>query len=147
MEHDLVEQATLLNTRKEYNAWEQRCDKYIESLEEQSRIKCPWLSIGNHWSHISCGSRVWRNLCVEDSCMWAPDTDKWLSFDNHCRKEHVLFVVYVNLKCALEKTNGNFESATYTYHHHNVFSIGYYVHCSYDSFTVGLSVFAMIRTV
>jgi len=75
MEHDLVEQATLLNTRKEYNAWEQRCDKYIESLEEQSRIKCPWLSIGNNWSHVSRGSRVWRNLCVDDTCMWVPGTD------------------------------------------------------------------------
>ena len=54
------------------------------------------------------------------------NNDKWLSFDNHCRKEHVLFVVYVNLKCALEKTDWISESATYTYHHHNVFSIGYY---------------------
>jgi len=27
-------------------AWERRCDEFIESLEEQSRIKRPRLSIG-----------------------------------------------------------------------------------------------------
>ena len=57
--------------------------------------------------------------------------DKWRSFDNHCRKKCIPFVIYVDLECALEKANGNPE--LYTYHHHNVFSIRYYVHCSYDS--------------
>ena len=32
MEHDLIEQATQLNTREEYVAWEQRCDEFMESL-------------------------------------------------------------------------------------------------------------------
>jgi len=56
-------------------------------------------------------------------------------------RERVPFVVY-DLKCALEKTDGNSESAKYTYHHHNVFSIGYVLiaHCR----TI---VFAMISTV
>ncbi|KYQ52381.1 hypothetical protein ALC60_08544 [Trachymyrmex zeteki] len=54
MERDLIEQATLLNTREEYVAWEQRCDKFIESLEEQSRIKRPRLSTGNRQSVIAC---------------------------------------------------------------------------------------------
>ncbi|KYN28345.1 hypothetical protein ALC57_02235 [Trachymyrmex cornetzi] len=58
MERDLIEQATLLNTREEYVAWEQRCDEFIESLEEQSRIKRPRLSIGNRHSVIACIARL-----------------------------------------------------------------------------------------
>jgi len=45
-EHDLTEQAARLNTRKEFITWERHCDEFIESLEEQSRIKRPRLSIG-----------------------------------------------------------------------------------------------------
>jgi len=44
-ERDLTEQAAQLNTREEFITWEHRCDKFIESLEEQSRIKRPRLSI------------------------------------------------------------------------------------------------------
>ncbi|KYN00049.1 hypothetical protein ALC62_09194 [Cyphomyrmex costatus] len=61
------------------------------------------------------------------------EDDKWLMFKNHCRKERVPFVVYADLECALEKTDKEPTSSTYTYQHHNVFSIGYYVYCSYDS--------------
>jgi len=35
MEHDLTEHAARLNTREEFIAWEQHCDEFIESLEEQ----------------------------------------------------------------------------------------------------------------
>ncbi|KYN15987.1 hypothetical protein ALC57_11766 [Trachymyrmex cornetzi] len=49
------------------------------------------------------------------------------------RKERVPFVVYADLECALEKIDKDPTSATYTYQHHNVFSVGYYVHYSYDS--------------
>jgi len=38
MKRELIEQAAHLNTREEYIAWEQRCDVFIESLEEQSRV-------------------------------------------------------------------------------------------------------------
>ncbi|KYM94575.1 hypothetical protein ALC62_14792 [Cyphomyrmex costatus] len=58
MERDLIELATLLDTREEYVAWEHRCDVYIESLEEQSRIKRPRLSIGNRQSVIACIARL-----------------------------------------------------------------------------------------
>ncbi|KYN45242.1 hypothetical protein ALC56_00321 [Trachymyrmex septentrionalis] len=58
IELDLVEQATLLSTIDEYSAWEQQCDEFIESLEEQSRIKYPRLSIGNRKSLITCIARV-----------------------------------------------------------------------------------------
>jgi len=42
-ECDLTEQATRLNTQEEFIAWECHCDEFIESLEEQSRIKRPRL--------------------------------------------------------------------------------------------------------
>ncbi|XP_018393244.1 PREDICTED: uncharacterized protein LOC108772246 [Cyphomyrmex costatus] len=60
------------------------------------------------------------------------EDDKWLSFRNHCRKERVPFVVYADLECSLEKTDKDPTTSTYTYQHHNVFSIAYYIHCSYD---------------
>ncbi|KYN22653.1 hypothetical protein ALC57_04943 [Trachymyrmex cornetzi] len=61
------------------------------------------------------------------------EDDKWLSFCNHCRKERIPFIVYADLECALERIDSDSQSATHTYHHHNVFSVGYYEHCSYDS--------------
>jgi len=56
------------------------------------------------------------------------DDDKWLSFSNHNRKERVPFIIYADLECILEKT----DSDPRTSQHHRVFSIGYYVRCSYD---------------
>ena len=44
-ERDLVAQAARLNTREEFLVWEERCDNFIKSLEEQSRAKRPRLSI------------------------------------------------------------------------------------------------------
>jgi len=55
------------------------------------------------------------------------EDDKWLSFNNYCRKKQVPFIVYADLKCIL-KTEEN-----HMYQHHRVFNIGYYVHCLYDS--------------
>jgi len=31
------------------------------------------------------------------------EDDKWLSFNNYCRKERVPFIVYADLECILEK--------------------------------------------
>ncbi|KYN08427.1 hypothetical protein ALC62_00594 [Cyphomyrmex costatus] len=58
------------------------------------------------------------------------EDDKWLKFKNHCRKERVPFVVYTDLECALEKIDEDPTSSMYQ--HHQVFSIAYYIHCSYD---------------
>jgi len=58
------------------------------------------------------------------------EDDKWLSFKNHCRKERMPFVVYADLECTLEKTE---TEETSKYQHHRVFSLAYYVHCSYDA--------------
>ncbi|KAM0726697.1 hypothetical protein ACS0PU_007881 [Formica fusca] len=60
------------------------------------------------------------------------DKDKWLSFNNYNRKERLPFVVYADLECVLRKTDGDPMTSTYTFQHHQVFSVAYYVHCSYD---------------
>ncbi|XP_011859466.1 PREDICTED: uncharacterized protein LOC105556961, partial [Vollenhovia emeryi] len=56
------------------------------------------------------------------------EEEKWLSFNNHSRKERVPFVVYADLECILKKM----DTDPKTYQHHEVFSIAYYLHCSYD---------------
>jgi len=56
------------------------------------------------------------------------EDDKWLSFKDHCRKKRVPFIVYADLECIFEKT----DPSSHMYQRHRVFSVGYYVHCSYD---------------
>jgi len=72
MERNLVDQAAQMNTRKEFLAWEQWCNDFIESLEEQSSIKRPWLPIGVRQSLIA---RL-ENLkdTVRGRFMWVPNT-------------------------------------------------------------------------
>jgi len=62
-ERDLTEQAARLNTQEEFIAWEQRCE-FIESLEEQSLIKRPRLSIGVKQSLVA---RIARLENLKDS--------------------------------------------------------------------------------
>jgi len=50
----------------------------------------------------------------------------------NCRKERIPFVVYADLKCILEKMETE-ETSNHKYQYHRVFSIAYYVHCSYDA--------------
>ena len=57
-EQNLREQSTRISSVEEYVAWEARCDEYIESLEEQSRIKRPRLSIGYQQSVIARIARL-----------------------------------------------------------------------------------------
>ena len=57
-ERDLVEQSAQLNTSEEFIEWEQRCDEFIESLEERSRVKRPRLTIGERQSVIACIARL-----------------------------------------------------------------------------------------
>ncbi|XP_018355119.1 PREDICTED: uncharacterized protein LOC108756057 [Trachymyrmex septentrionalis] len=71
---------------------------------------------------------------INDCAIRLPSEDeKWLQFGNHCNKERVPFVVYADLECVLRKTEPDREDASsYAYQRHEVFSIGYYVRCSYD---------------
>ena len=63
-----------------------------------------------------------------------PSVDKWLEFENHCNKQSAPFIVY-DLECVLRKIElerENASSSSYTHQQHEVFSIGYYVRCSYN---------------
>ncbi|XP_032683654.1 uncharacterized protein LOC116850001 [Odontomachus brunneus] len=71
---------------------------------------------------------------LNDCAIILPTEDnKWLSFRNYSRKERIPFIVYSDLKCTLEKTAKNGEDhKSHTNQHHKVFSIAYYLRCSYD---------------
>ena len=58
MDANLWEQSARVNSAEEYIVWEQQCDKYIESLEEQSRIKRPRLAIGVRQSLVAQIARL-----------------------------------------------------------------------------------------
>ncbi|XP_071581468.1 uncharacterized protein [Temnothorax nylanderi] len=65
------------------------------------------------------------------------EDDKWLSFDNHDRKERLPFVVYADLECLLEQrerenAEGGARTEKYAYQRHVLFSLGYYLCCTYD---------------
>ncbi|XP_071575456.1 uncharacterized protein [Temnothorax nylanderi] len=65
------------------------------------------------------------------------ENDKWLSFDNHDRKERLPFVVYADLECLLEQrerenAEGGARMERYAYQRHVPFSLGYYLCCTYD---------------
>ncbi|KAL6432030.1 hypothetical protein ACFW04_007457 [Cataglyphis niger] len=60
------------------------------------------------------------------------EKDKWLEFNNYNSKELLPFVVYADFECMLKKTNNDPMMSTYTFQHHEVFSIAYYIHCAYD---------------
>jgi len=73
---------------------------------------------------------------INDCAIRLPsEDDKWLSFKNYCRKERMPFVVYADLECTLENMETEDPTTTsYQQHHrHQVFSIAYYIHCSYDN--------------
>ncbi|XP_076301457.1 uncharacterized protein LOC143219338 [Lasioglossum baleicum] len=61
------------------------------------------------------------------------EEDKWLQFKNYVHKEQAPFVIYADLECLLEKQEGQGRGARSLYQHHHAFSIGYYMHCRYDS--------------
>ncbi|XP_070531293.1 uncharacterized protein, partial [Cardiocondyla obscurior] len=77
---------------------------------------------------VDCGT---LNNCA----IQLPSEDKkWLSFSNHDHKERVPFVVYADLECVLQKIDppSSPKQTTFNYQRHEVFSVGYYVRCSFD---------------
>lgn len=83
-----------------------------------------WEKLENHT--VDCGE-------MNDCAIRLPsEEDKWLSFKNYNRKERVPFIVYADLECVLQKKQRKEDVKSYMYQHHQVFSIAYYVHCSYD---------------
>ena len=62
------------------------------------------------------------------------ENDKWLSFRGHNNKDRFFFVVYADLEYILEKKT-NKDISRFTYQHHKVFSVGYYIRYVYDETT------------
>ena len=58
VERQLLDQSARLISQEEYLAWEERCNECIESLEEQSRVKRPRLSIGVRQSVVARIARL-----------------------------------------------------------------------------------------
>ena len=58
VERQLLDQSARLISQEEYLAWEQWCNECIESLEEQSRVKRPRLSIGVRQSVVARIARL-----------------------------------------------------------------------------------------
>ena len=58
VERQLLDQSARLISQEEYLAWEERCNECIESLEEQSRVKRPRLSIGVRQSVVARITRL-----------------------------------------------------------------------------------------
>ncbi|XP_076383568.1 uncharacterized protein LOC143260866 [Megalopta genalis] len=61
------------------------------------------------------------------------EDDKWLKFKNHAYKKPAPFVIYADLECLLEKQKDQGHGTCRRYQHHRAFSVGYYLHCRYDS--------------
>ncbi|XP_076384118.1 uncharacterized protein LOC143261975 [Megalopta genalis] len=83
--------------------------------------------ITQHNKHI-CDRRM--NECA---LKLPTEDDKWLKFKNYAYKEPTPFVIYADLECLLEKQKDQGHGAYCRYQHHHAFSVGYYLHCRYDS--------------
>ncbi|XP_076384595.1 uncharacterized protein LOC143263732 [Megalopta genalis] len=70
---------------------------------------------------------------IECALKLPTEDDKWLEFKNYAYKKPTPFVIYTDLECLLEKQEDQGHGAYCRYQHHHAFSVGYYLHCRYDS--------------
>ncbi|KYQ58873.1 hypothetical protein ALC60_02117, partial [Trachymyrmex zeteki] len=133
--HNCVKVNTIFNG--EFVTGDKRANKSINTKNYELFRTSNLRECCLHYFHSNERLQLHMVDCVRinDCAIRLPsDDDKWLSFNNYNRKERVPFVVYADLECILEKTDSDQEASTLTYqHHHQVFSIGYYVRCSYDN--------------
>ncbi|KYN29346.1 hypothetical protein ALC57_01215 [Trachymyrmex cornetzi] len=95
-------------------------EKFVQPSEMEARTKC---------KNLDCQK---LNDCA---IRLQSENDRWLEFSNHRNQERVPFVVYADLEWILRKTEPDKVDVltSYAYQRHEAFSIGYYVHCSYDN--------------
>ncbi|XP_077263129.1 uncharacterized protein LOC143897999 [Temnothorax americanus] len=116
-------------------AWIKNLSRLVSSQVNKNRNKKYFCDRCLHYFYTSEKLEAHTVDCrqMNDCAIKLPsDNDKWLAFKNHNRKERVPFIIYADLECTLEKMEADPETSRYTYQHHRVFSIGYYVRCSYD---------------
>ncbi|XP_011880712.1 PREDICTED: uncharacterized protein LOC105569125 [Vollenhovia emeryi] len=88
------------------------CDRCLHYFSSNERLEV---------HSVDCGR-------LNDCAIKLPsENNKWLSFVNYERKERVPFIIYADLECILKKTDTDPKA----YQHHEVFSIAYYLRCSY----------------
>ncbi|XP_077264211.1 uncharacterized protein LOC143898524 [Temnothorax americanus] len=98
------------------------CDRCIHYFYTQGKLAA---------HSVDCGQ-------MNDCAILLPnENDKWLSFDNHYRKERLPFVVYADLECVLkrrerENVEGGARTERYAYQRHVPFCLGYYLCSTYD---------------
>ncbi|KYN15783.1 hypothetical protein ALC57_11989 [Trachymyrmex cornetzi] len=111
--------------------------RFLEDANEivLERVQCIIQNRKYFCDSLSAKLEIHSEDCQKLNCTirLPSEDDKRLSFCDHCRKKGIPFIIYVDHECALKKVDRNPESATQTYQHYNVFSIGYHIHCSYDS--------------
>ncbi|KAL6418194.1 hypothetical protein ACFW04_012283 [Cataglyphis niger] len=100
-----------------HNSQKYICDRCLHFFESDNKLQ----------SHTIDGRKM--NECV---IQLPSENDKWLSFGNYNRKERLPSITYADLECVLKKTNSDPTTSMYTVQHHEIFSVGYYMQCSYD---------------
>nr|XP_033329024.1 uncharacterized protein LOC117221851 [Megalopta genalis] len=94
------------------------CDRCLQYFRSQEKLDI---------RVVDCGR---MNECA---LILPTEDDKWLKFKNHAYKEPAPFVIYADLECLLEKQEDQGHGTCRRYQHHRAFSVGYYLHCRYDS--------------
>ncbi|XP_076384328.1 uncharacterized protein LOC117225171 [Megalopta genalis] len=94
------------------------CDRCLQYFRSQEKLNI---------REIDC-SRM--NECA---LKLLTEDDKWLKFKNYAYKEPTQFVIYADLESMLETQRDQGHGAYCRYQHHHAFSVGYYLHCRYDS--------------
>ncbi|XP_076236198.1 uncharacterized protein LOC143180386 [Calliopsis andreniformis] len=94
------------------------CDRYVQNV-------CVHFFNSRERLDAHLDDRQNMNKCT---VLLRSEDDKWLKFTNYCRKDRIPFVVYPDLECVLEEIKDSVqdECISHAYHHHRVFSMGYY---------------------
>ncbi|XP_018317341.1 uncharacterized protein [Mycetomoellerius zeteki] len=119
-------------------AWIKNLSRLVRSQVTKKEHKKYFCDRCLHYFSSSAQLEIHSEDCgrMNNCAIRLPNEDnRWLEFSNHYRKERVPFIVYADLECVLQKTedaSSSSSSSSYAYQQHEVFSIGYYVRCSYD---------------
>ncbi|KAG5316943.1 MOS1T transposase, partial [Pseudoatta argentina] len=112
------------STRKKY-----LCDRWLCNAYDLLLYRCLHYFYTSEKLSLHIGDCTTTNDCA---VIFPNENDKWLSFRDHNKKERLLFVVYADLECVLEKRTSDENISRFAYQHHKAFSVGYYIRCTYD---------------
>ncbi|KYN39310.1 hypothetical protein ALC56_06298 [Trachymyrmex septentrionalis] len=131
VERELLEQCSQVATLVECFAWLQRCDECIERLEELCRAKRPRLAKVNttfNGEFATKDKRANKSIISKNSEIYRYTDLRQASISCTCK-------IYATMVCHfawIKNMSRKEDASSYAYQRHEVFSIGYYVRCSYD---------------